>query len=144
MASVVAMNVFGTVITTSPGCTPAATSAKRNASVPLPTPTQCDVPQNFANAVSNCCTISPPMKPAVSSARRNTATSSLSSVRCGLTRSRNGIPLLIFIAYSQRIYNVSQYSGRVTGNNAIGGHIFGHHTSGAYDGVFANCDIRKD
>ena len=40
MASVVAMNVSGTVTTVSPGRTPAAISAKRRASVPLPTATQ--------------------------------------------------------------------------------------------------------
>ena len=39
MASVVAMNVCGTVTTTSPGFTPAAISAKRRASVPLLTAT---------------------------------------------------------------------------------------------------------
>ena len=40
IASVVAMNVFGTVTTASPAPTPAAIRANRSASVPLPTPTQ--------------------------------------------------------------------------------------------------------
>jgi hypothetical protein len=40
IASVVAMNVFGTVTTMSRGLTPAAIRANLNASVPLPTPTQ--------------------------------------------------------------------------------------------------------
>src|SRR5437763_192002 len=57
MASVVAMNVFGTVSTVSPGCTPAAISAKRKASVPLPTPTQCGASQNSANSTSKYSTI---------------------------------------------------------------------------------------
>ena len=38
IASVVAMNVFGTVITASPGLTPATTRANQTASVPLATP----------------------------------------------------------------------------------------------------------
>ena len=41
MASVVAMNVCGTVTTTSPGFTPLAIRAKRRASVPLLTATEC-------------------------------------------------------------------------------------------------------
>ena len=65
IASVVAMNVFGTVTTVSPGFTPAAISANRSASVPLPTPTQCRAPQNSAKSRSNPSTIGPPMNPAV-------------------------------------------------------------------------------
>src|SRR5438105_2044096 len=60
MASVVAIKVFGTVITVLPGCTPAAIRANRSASVPLPTPTQYWTPQNRANSCSNSSTISPP------------------------------------------------------------------------------------
>ena len=91
MASVVAMNVFGTVSTVSPGCTPAAISAKRKASVPLPTPTQCGVSQNSANSTSKSSTIGPPMNRAVPSAARNTETSSSSNSRCTVTRSSIGI-----------------------------------------------------
>ena len=40
IASVVAMKVWGTVSTTSPGATPEAVKAKRTASVPLERPTQ--------------------------------------------------------------------------------------------------------
>ena len=40
IASVVAMNVFGTVTTMSPDRIPSAMMANRKASVPLPTPTQ--------------------------------------------------------------------------------------------------------
>ena len=50
IASVVAMNVCGTVTTMSPAWTPAAISANRTASVPLLTPTQCAVSQNLANS----------------------------------------------------------------------------------------------
>ena len=38
MASAVAMNVFGTVITSSPGPIPSARRVSQSASVPLPTP----------------------------------------------------------------------------------------------------------
>jgi hypothetical protein len=79
MAATVAMNVFGTVTTVSPGRTPAARSANRSASVPLPTPTASRVPVNSANSRSKPSTIGPPMNPAVRSADRNTATSSSSS-----------------------------------------------------------------
>ena len=59
IASVVAMNVFGTVTTMSPGPIPAAISAKRSASVPLPTPTQYFASQNAANSRSNSSTMRP-------------------------------------------------------------------------------------
>ena len=65
IASVVAMKVCGTVTTMSPGCTPAAVSAKRTASVPLATPTQYFESQYAANSFSKFSTIGPPTKPAV-------------------------------------------------------------------------------
>jgi len=57
IASVVAIKVWWTVTTTSPGFTPAAVNANRTASVPLATPTQCDASQNFANSRSNSSTL---------------------------------------------------------------------------------------
>ena len=91
MASVVAMNVLGTVSTVSPGCTPAAISAKRKASVPLPTPTQCGVSQNSANSDSKSSTIGPPMNRALPSVARNTEINSSSNSRCTVTRSTSGM-----------------------------------------------------
>src|SRR5436190_5551870 len=90
MASVVAMNVFGTVRTVSPGRTPPAINAKRSASVPLPTPTAWRTPQNSANSRSNASTEGPPTKAALARALRKTETSSASSSRCCATRSKNG------------------------------------------------------
>src|SRR5690348_9215521 len=98
MASVVAMNVFGTVITASPAATPAACKANRRASVPLPTPTQYFAPQNSANSRSNLSTVGPPMNPAVDSARWNAATNSCSSCACGVIRSRNGTTVLFIFS----------------------------------------------
>src|ERR1035441_10643191 len=91
MASVVAMNVFGTVNTMAPGPMPAAIRAKRRASVPLPTPTQCWVVQYAAKSRSNSSTMGPPMNPAVSRARLKTADSSSFSSAWRVTRSRKGI-----------------------------------------------------
>ena len=65
IASVVAMNVFGTVTTTSPDFTPAAMSANRSASVPLLTAAEHFASQKSAKAFSKSSTIGPPMKPAV-------------------------------------------------------------------------------
>src|ERR1035438_3386205 len=90
MASVVAINVFGTVSTTSPGRTPEAIKAKRSASVPLLTPTQWPESQKVANAFSNSSTIDPPTKLAVRNPLRKMPTSSFSSSRWGATRSRKG------------------------------------------------------
>ena len=91
MASVVAMKVFGTVMTASPAATPAAESANLSASVPLPTPTQKRVSQNAANSRSKPSTIGPPMKPAVLSASWKAATSSSFNSAWGVTKSRKGI-----------------------------------------------------
>src|ERR1035437_4795209 len=135
------MNVFGTVTTTSPGCTPAAMRAKRNASVPLPTPTQCDVSQKAAKAFSNCCTIGPPMKVPVLRACRNTATSSFSRTRCREIRSRNGMLSFEVICHSQGLCNMSKDSGRISGNDAVRRHVLGHHTSRTYNCIFAHRNL---
>ena len=79
--STVAMNVWATVTTASPGPTPAAMSAKRTASVPLPSPTQNLVPQYSANSRSNASTSGPPMKAADRIALRAAAINSSSSSR---------------------------------------------------------------
>ena len=91
MASVVAMNVFGTVSTMAPGPIPAAIRANRSASVPLATPTQCSVPQNPAKSRSKPSTMGPPTNPPVRKASAKTACSSSFSSSWGATKSRNGI-----------------------------------------------------
>ena len=48
-----AMKVLGTVITSSPGPTPDASSASQSASVPLPTPIACSQLQYAAKSSSN-------------------------------------------------------------------------------------------
>ena len=58
------------------GYTPAAINAKRNASVPLLTPTQYFVLLKAANSRSNPSTIGPPMKPALRTPFFTTASSS--------------------------------------------------------------------
>src|SRR3712207_3304595 len=53
------MNVIGTVITSSPGFTPAQIRARCRADVPEFRPTQCLTPTYFANAFSNSATLGP-------------------------------------------------------------------------------------
>jgi len=59
IASAVAKNVFGWVMTSSPGPIPSAINASQMASVPLPTPIACAVPWNAASSCSNCFSIGP-------------------------------------------------------------------------------------
>ena len=59
IASTVATNVNGTVITSSPAPMPAAVSAMNRALVPELTPTACSVPQCLANSCSNASTSGP-------------------------------------------------------------------------------------
>ncbi len=58
-ASAVAMNVLAGTMTSSPGLTPAASSASLTASVPELTPTAWLQPQNAAKASSNCWSSGP-------------------------------------------------------------------------------------
>src|SRR5580704_40029 len=90
IASVVAMNVCGTVRTISPAWIPAAIKAKRSASVPLFTPTQYFASQYSANSFSRPSTSGPPMKPAVVITLLHTSSNSPSSSRCMVTRSTKG------------------------------------------------------
>ncbi|OPY10207.1 MAG: hypothetical protein A4E68_00012 [Syntrophaceae bacterium PtaB.Bin095] len=62
IASAVAMKVFGTVTTSSPGPMPSAMRLSQRASVPFPTPTACLQPQNAAKSFSNFATKGPPAK----------------------------------------------------------------------------------
>ena len=94
MPSTVAMNVLGTVTTASPRPTPEPINAKRTASVPFATPTQYLAPQYSAYSRSKPSTCAPPTNAAERTACRNASTSSSSSSRCGVTRSRNGTGLL--------------------------------------------------
>ena len=61
MASVVAMNVIGTEMTSSPSPTPAARRANVSASVPVLTVAASAAPQNSANSRSRASTSGPPM-----------------------------------------------------------------------------------
>jgi hypothetical protein len=62
MASIVAVNTFGAISTTSPGLTPAPVRTSLKASKPLLTPRQYRVPQCRAASRSKSSTIEPPMK----------------------------------------------------------------------------------
>ncbi len=60
IASPVAMKVFATVTTSSPGPIPCARSASCSASVPFATAQACVVPQKAANSRSSSATSGPP------------------------------------------------------------------------------------
>src|ERR1700722_2188078 len=143
MASDVAINVLGTVTTTSPGPTPQAIKAKRSASVPLLTATEYSTVQNSAKASSNSATIGPPINPAVCSARRKTSVSSCSSFTCGVTRSRNGIWLASDIGILSLRFDRPQSPCGVSSHDRVGWYIFGHDASGTDNRIFANAQIAK-
>src|ERR1017187_3360289 len=136
MASVVAINVFGTVSTTSPGLTPQAMMAKRNSDLPLLTATEWLAPQKAAKAFSKFSTTGPPMKPAVSRALRNTPVSSFSSSTCGVIRSRKGMqlgmPLELCIGTLHSFIDETQNPGRISSHDRVGGNIFGDEIGRAH------------
>src|ERR1035438_3333959 len=148
MASVVAINVFGTVSTTSPGCTPHAMMAKRNASSDLLTATEWLAPQKAAKAFSKFSTTGPPMKPAVSRARRNTPVSSFSSSTCGVIRSRKGMqlgmPLGLCILPLHSFIDITQNPGRISSHDRVGWNIFGDDAAGAYDRILADIGVGEN
>src|SRR5437870_6612389 len=144
MASAVAMKVLGTVTTMSPGATPAAISANRSASVPLPTPMQCFVSVNFAKSSSNFSTIGPPTNPAVSSAALKTDTSSSSSSRCCMMRSTSGIFTGVRSSRHLRAVDRPQHTRRVSDDDRVGGHVARDHAAGPDQGVLADRDVGEN
>src|SRR5438128_491253 len=151
------MKVSGTVTTVSPSWTPAATRAKRSASVPLATPTQTFDSQNSEKSRSNSCTTGPPMNPAVSRAVSKTDRSSSRSSRCTVTSSRNGIsPVLMRRPRPGRCARESSSHGprapgdgpqqtrRVSGHDRVGGHVTSHDASGPDQGVFTDREVGED
>src|ERR1700730_16483326 len=144
LAPVVAIKVFGTVTTISPGFTPAAMKANRSASVPLLTPTQCFVSQNFANSRSNSSTIRPPIKPAVWKTFSATAKSSAFNSWCGVTRSRKGIFRVPFIGLFRLLGDKPQNLCRVSGNNCVWWHILCDNAARADNSVLADRNSAKD
>ena len=97
MASAVAMNVFGTVITSSPAPMPNPSRDSHSAEVPLLTPAANSHPQYAANWVSNSATKGPPAKAVLSSTRnRADTTSSRMDAYCAF-RSRSGTCVMVFL-----------------------------------------------
>ena len=89
----VAINVWAVVMTSSPGPTPTASSARCNAAVPEPTPTAPFAPTLAANACSKPATSLPRMKLVLSTTRCMAASiSGLMAVYCAL-RSTKGISI---------------------------------------------------
>src|SRR2546427_740913 len=144
MASVVAMKVFGTVTTVSPGRTPAAIRANRKASVPLPTPTHCCTPQNCAKSRSKSSTIRPPTNPAVIRALRKTDTDSSSNSRWGATRSKKGMLPLPVIRHPPLGRDHAEDFRRIPSHNRIVGHVAGHDAAGPDDGILTDDHVRED
>src|SRR5215470_9419104 len=144
IASTVATNVLGTVRTTSPRPMPAAMSANLNASVPLPTPTQYFASQNRANSRSNASKTGPPINIADVSTPLAALISSSCNSRCGVTKSKNGIPFPELIQPPCWVLRVPENTGRVTGNNCVWWNIFRHDGTCADEGVFTDYDVCKD
>src|SRR5579884_183382 len=142
IASTVAMKVLGTVITTSPGATPAAIKANRRASVPLLTPTQWSTSQNLANSHSNSSTSGPPTNSEVLSARFKTATRSSSISACNPVRSRNGTLKAEHMISSS--CDRSQKSGRIANNDHIVSHVLSDNGPGANNGVLSYRHVGKN
>src|SRR6185437_16263063 len=143
-ASAVAIKLLGTVITACPAPIPAASKAKRRASVPLLTPMQWRVPQNSAKPFSNCSSMGPLVNTAVLKAWLTTARISSCSSRCGLTRSRNGTEDVRSMIAPLKRAQITENSCRITRHDAVAGNIFGDHASGAHYGVFANGHTAQD
>src|SRR5271163_2222751 len=148
MASVVAMNVCGTVNTTSPGCTPQAIIAKRKASVPLLTAIEWLASQKAANASSNSSTIGPPTKPAVCKARRNTEVSSRSSSTCGVTKSRKGMLfgtlLRMDIGTFHSLFYVTQNLSWISGDDGVRWDIFRDDATSANNRILSDVGVGKN
>src|SRR5579871_939788 len=91
IAATEAANVNGTVITSSPGCTPAASNARWRALVPEFTPMAHRVPQYRAKSFSKASTSGPRMKCAFSRTRAMAASISALIPRYWAFRSASGI-----------------------------------------------------
>src|ERR1700722_15320024 len=116
--------------------------AKRSASVPLLTAMEWFTPQKAAKAFSNSSTTVPPTNSAVCRAWRNTPVSSCSSSMCGVTKSRKGMLLDMFVVALLGLFDVTQDLGRVAGYDGIGWNIFGNDAAGAYNRILANVGVR--
>src|SRR5882762_10372817 len=144
MASVVAMNVCGTVITISPRSMPAAMKAKRSASVPLFTPTQNFASQNRANSRSNSSTMGPPMKQALLNAVFTTANNSSSSSLCGVTRSRNGTFVGLAIALLFLLCDKTQKFGGISGHNGVRRYVLGYDAACSDNSVLTDSHVAQN
>src|SRR5476649_189207 len=90
IAATVATNVNGTVITSSPGPTPAASNARWSAAVPELTATPWSAPHTAANSCSNASTSSPSTNWLVSSTRAIAASTSDLMLWYSARKSTNG------------------------------------------------------
>src|SRR5688572_26437720 len=133
MASAVAMNVLGTVMTSSPGPTSRASRANQSASVPLPTPLACCTPQNPANSRSKRSTKLPPAKALESITCSIAARSSARIGSCCRRRLRNGTCINTFRDFAEN-------AAWIAGENRIGGDILGYHTASPDNGALPDCN----
>src|SRR5262249_4813043 len=148
----VAMNVNGTVITSSPGFTPAASSASVSASVPFPTPMQCAAPQNLANSRSKEATSSPRMNDVRDRTRAIAA--SISGLRLsywalrstsemavrlmvGVVLQSGGIDARLGVRVDE-VRDLGDLTCGVAGDHGPGRHVPGHDAPRADEGVFAD------
>src|SRR5437773_2488870 len=90
IAATVGAHVLLTVMTSSPGPTPNASSASQRASVPLATATPCRTRQYFANSRSSSATASPRMNRPLSKTRASRQSIAGRMLSMRRRRSRNG------------------------------------------------------
>src|SRR5262245_11879434 len=156
MAHDVAMNVMGTVITSSPGPTPAASSARCRADVPELTATQCWAPTYSAKAASNSATLGPRMNAADSAAcSRAGRTSSFSPANWAF-RSMNGTAIVVagdrvsgsgaptFNSRASIDGSGPHEPGPTPGRDRSRRHVFGHNRTSSHQRASANRHTGKN
>src|SRR5271156_1306383 len=104
MASAVARNELGVVITSSPDCTPSASRPTCSAAVPLLSATQCLMPQKSANSRSKASTSGPWTNVAVWQTRSSAGEISSRNSAYSDCRSSNGTFITVAFSAMEKLY----------------------------------------
>src|SRR6185437_9528526 len=111
---------------------PSPSRVNQSASVPFPTPTAYEDPQNSAKSFSNAATNGPPANAVLSITSRMTATNSSFRGSWWAFRSKNGT----CISFVDRKH--LQYPRRIANDHAVCRHILRDHTAGTNDRAFSH------
>src|SRR5579863_7452239 len=104
MASAVARNELGVVMTSSPDCTPSASRPTCNAAVPLLSATQCLMPQKSANSRSKASTSGPCTNDALLQTRSSAGRISSRKSVYSDCRSSNGTFVTVAFSPMEKLY----------------------------------------